>query len=78
MNPLINQPTPHPTRKVTSSTAAAALAGAVVAAIAGVVPMDEATRSAVQVIVDGAIGAGLTALVTFVAGYFTRERARSG
>ena len=75
-NALISQPTPHPTRKVTSSTAAAALAGAVVAAIAGIVPMDDTTRSAVEVIVDGAIGAGLTALATFVAGYMIRERSR--
>ena len=76
MKNLVSQPTPHPTRKVTSSTAAAALAGAVVAAIAGIVPMDDTTRSAVEVIVDGAIGAGLTALATFVAGYMIRERSR--
>ena len=76
MKNLVSQPTPHPTRKVTSSTAAAALAGAVVAAIAGIVPMDEATRGAVVVIVDGAIGAGLTALATFVAGYMVRDRSQ--
>ena len=71
---LIDQPNMTPTRKVTSSTAAAALTGAVVAAIAGIVPMDDTTRTAVEVIVDGAIGAGLTALATFVAGYMIRER----
>ena len=73
---LIDQPNMMPTRKVTSSTAAAALAGALVAAIAGIVPMDDMTRTAVAVIIDGAIGAGLTALATFVAGYMTRERSQ--
>ena len=76
MKNLVSQPTLYPTRKVTSSTAAAALTGAVVAAIAGIMPMDDMTRTAVEVIVDGAIGAGLTALATFVAGYMVRDRSQ--
>ena len=65
-----------PTRKVTAATGGAALAGAIVAAIGGIMPMDEGTAAVLTLLVDMAIGAGLTGLATFVAGYMIRERSR--
>lgn len=62
-----------PSRKVTAASGGAALAGAIVAALGGIVPMDDSTAATLVLLLDMAIGAGLAGLGALVSGYFVRD-----
>ena len=73
---LIDQPTLQPTRKVTASTAAAVLVGALVAGIAGYLPGGETpeVQASLTVLVDALVGGAITGGLTFATGWLVRER----
>lgn len=64
ISPKIDQPTNIPTRKVSAS----ALAGAIVTILVAVAePFD--------IVIEPEVAAAITTLLSFVAGYFIRDRA---
>ena len=61
--------------KVKAATGAAALVGAITAAIVGVFPQAAAYGDLIAVLIDGFVGGIIMGAVTFIAGYFKTENA---
>jgi hypothetical protein len=61
--------------KVKAATGAAALVGAITAAIVGVFPGAAEYGDIIAYLIDGLIGGTILGAVTFIAGYFKKENA---